>query len=284
MILPGIHDIPFSQYLADPCESPSLSSGIAHTLLTQSALHAWSEHPRLNGTVSNSNEADIGSAAHDVLLGGEDRVAWLDFDSWRTNASKEAREAAREAGRIPMLIHNSPVVNAMVEEAHRFIDGSPLAGVFERGLPERTIIWTEETPHNGKVWCRARPDWLTNNHDVMLHYKTTTASARAEKFIRGIMAGSGYGLSLRFYARGLAALLKPEPPTQHLILVQEQEAPYACSLIGLTPAKAAIEDARVALAIAKWGQCVAWDKWPAYDSRVHYAEPTAWELAEEENA
>jgi hypothetical protein len=242
--------------------------------------------------VSNSNEADIGSAAHDVLLGGEDRVAWLDFDSWRTNASKEAREAARAAGRIPMLLFNSPVVNAMVEEAHRFIDGSVLAGIFERGLPERTLIWREEfgeIKFGNKVgreamsiWCRARPDWLTNNHDVMLHYKTTTASARAEKWIRGIMASSGYGLSLRFYARGLAALLQPAPATRHVILVQEQEAPYACSLIALTPAKEEIEDHRVRIALEKWATCIATDQWPAYDSRIHYAEPTPWELAEAE--
>jgi hypothetical protein len=284
---PGIYDgMPFANYLADPCEAPSLSSSIGHTLLVQSALHAWQAHPRLGGERSpEANEADIGSVAHQLLLGGEDRIVEIEFDSWRTNASKEAREAARAEGKIPVLAHNMPPCRAMTLAAHRFIEGSELAGIFERGQGERTIIWRE-----GDVWCRVRPDWLTDNHDVMLHYKTTLASARAEKFIRGIMAGMGYGFALRFYARGLASLGCPDmstaktfaPHTQHVIMVQEQSAPYACSLIGLTPAKSEIEDARVRIAIETWRKCLSTGTWPAYDSRVHYAEPTSWELAESE--
>ena len=38
----GIHyNVPEAAYHADPCEAPSLSSGIARTLLTRSTLHAW---------------------------------------------------------------------------------------------------------------------------------------------------------------------------------------------------------------------------------------------------
>jgi len=274
---PGIYDIPFSQYLADPCEQPSLSSSIAYRLISASPLHAWQEHPRLGGVHEESKEADIGSAAHEILLGGEDRIAWIDHDSWRTNDSKEQREAARANNRIPMLAFKQPEVHAMVEQANAFIAGTSLNGVFDRGQSERTLVWKE-----GDVWCRARPDFLTTNHDIMLHYKTTEASARPSKFIRGVFASMGYGFTLMFYARGLAATFEPSPPTQHLVLVQEQKAPYACSLIALTPAMAEIEAARVRVAIAMWRRCLTEDSWPGYDSRIHYADPTPWQLAEAE--
>jgi hypothetical protein len=212
-----------------------------------------------------------------MLLGGEGAIQPLNFPDWRTNASKDARAAARAAGKTPVLAHNMPEVELMVAAAQDHVSRSEIAGIFERGRPEQTIIWRE--PEAG-IWCRARPDFLTDDRRIILHYKTTEASANPEKFIRGIMASMGYGFAVRFYARGLAAVSPGD--AQHLILVQEQDAPYACSLIGLAPAKAAIEDARVKAAIATWGRCLATGEWPAYDGRVHYAEPTPWELAEAE--
>jgi hypothetical protein len=274
---PGIHDIPMAAYLADPCPKPSLSSSCGHRLITRSPLHAWQEHPKLGAAKqAEVSAANIGSVAHDMLMHGEGTVAVLDFPDWRTNASKEARAAARAKGKTPILAHELPAIKSMVQRALEFVANSEYAGIFDRGKPEQTIIWRE-----GETWCRARPDWLTDDRDVMLHYKSTQASARAEPFIKGIMQSMGYGFALRFYARGLAAVVGHDK-TEHLILVQEQEAPFACSLIGLSPAKAAIEDVRVALAIATWRTCVATDFWPGYDSRVHWADPTPWETAEAE--
>jgi hypothetical protein len=253
-------------------------------MLTASPLHAWQEHPRLGalGTFE-ANEADIGSAAHDLFLHGEERIVVVDADSWRTNKAKDERDAARAAGKIPMLAIKMPAVNAMALRAHRFIEQSQFDGIFERGAAERTIVWKETGPDvKHDIYCRARPDFMTHDYDLILHYKTTSASARADKFIRGIMQNMGYGFSLRFYARGLSQIIQPTPHTHHLMLVQEQDAPYACTLIGLTPAKAQIEDDRVKVAINKWQHCIADDHWPDYDHRIHYAEPTPWELAEAE--
>ena len=274
---PGIHDLPMAAYLADPCPAPSLSSSCGHTLMTRSPKHAWAAHPKLgNAPQDEVNVANIGSVAHDVLLGGEGKIAALDFEDWRTKAAREARDAARSKGLTPILKHSMPAINAMVATAREFVAGSEIAGVFDKGKSERTLIWRE-----GDVWCRARPDWLTDDNTVMLHYKSTAASARAEPFIRGIMQSMGYGFALRFYARGLKAITG-RPDTKHVILVQEQDAPFACSLIDLEPAKEEYENARVERAIRLWSQCITSGKWPGYDSRIHSAKVMPWELAEEE--
>ena len=57
-------------YYRDPCAVPSLSQSIAHTLVTQSPLHAWSEHPRLGNQRKPASKAmDVGSLIHKLVLG-----------------------------------------------------------------------------------------------------------------------------------------------------------------------------------------------------------------------
>ena len=69
----GLHyGVPAAVYHACPCESPSLSSGVARTILDQSIAHAWHEHPKLGGGKKESTAAmTTGSVVHS-LLAGED--------------------------------------------------------------------------------------------------------------------------------------------------------------------------------------------------------------------
>ena len=41
------------EYHADPCPTPSLSSGIARVLWANTPMHAWFKHPRLNKACRN---------------------------------------------------------------------------------------------------------------------------------------------------------------------------------------------------------------------------------------
>ena len=94
---PGVHLLSMESYQRDPCPSPSLSSHIAHRLITQSPLHAWYAHPRLNPRYveEDSTAFDLGSCAHALLLEGEDSIAVIEADDWRTKVAKEARAKAR---------------------------------------------------------------------------------------------------------------------------------------------------------------------------------------------
>src|SRR5438132_1009339 len=85
-----------AEYFADPCEQPSLSVSIATELILRSPLHAWQIHPRLGGLRRPTTEAmENGTLIHALLLGkGENRIAVLDVKDFRTNAAKEARDAA----------------------------------------------------------------------------------------------------------------------------------------------------------------------------------------------
>lgn len=299
MPAPGFYpasEIPMADYLADPCPVPSLSSGAAHRLLACSPLHCWTQHPRLGGRGSSDNNAsDMGSVTHDLLLGGEGKICVLNPEDYRSkptkadpegaipvgftnNAIRAARDEARANGLTPILAGAIAGARAMVEAARAFVAESEIAGVFDDGESEVTMLWQED-----ETWFRARPDWLNHVGRVVLHYKTTKASANPEPFSRGVMDSMGYDVSLGFYRRGFERLTQQQRDDwHHVILCQEQTAPYACSLISLDRAAWAIADGKVERAIDIWRRCMKSGKWPGYSRNIHYATPTPWQLAEAE--
>ena len=291
-------------YLADPCPLPSLSSGAAHKMVTRSPMHVWAEHPRLGAAESDdSNASDIGTIAHDLLLGGEGRVCVIDPNEYRSKPTKDnpdgavpigwtngairaARDEARANGLTPILAGAMWGARQMETAARDFLDHSELAGVLDDGEGEVTMLAEVGSLGEPETWLRARPDWMNHEKKVLLHYKTSQASCAPESFIR-LADGAGYFVSLAFYRRVFERLTGKQD-WLHVILAQEQNAPYACSLIGADPAKMAIADEQVARAISLWRECM--DRgterrhWPAYSGRVHWASPSAWQLAEAEMA
>ena len=118
-----IEDMPPETYHADPCDQPSLSAGIANILLTKTPKHAWWEHPRLNPDFkpTNRQDFDLGTAVHSMLLGGS-RLRLIDHKDYRSNAAKEARDAAYEEGRTPLLTEQWNRVSEVAGRAMEQID------------------------------------------------------------------------------------------------------------------------------------------------------------------
>lgn len=296
---PGLYpsiEIPMARYLGDQlAEVPSLSSGAAHRIIHRSPYHAWYEHPRLGaGRKEDTAATDTGSLAHEMLLGGDGKICVIkpeDYRSkpnkdnpegaipggWTNNAIREARDTARSNGLLPVLPWDIADARKMADKAREFLAMTEIAGVLDHGQGEATVIHQE-----GDTWFRSRPDWINAQMRVVLHYKTTRASANPEPFIRGVMESFGYDMALAFYRRCWESLGDDYRDWQHLILAQEQEPPYACSLIGLSPVKWAIADEKVQRAVAIWQRCMKSGVWPAYSPAIHYADPTAWQLAQAE--
>ena len=168
---PGIYDIPADDYHADPTPEPSLSSSIAKVLIARTPRHARLQHPRLNPNFerSHNKKYDIGIAAHAMLLEGEDVFVEVDARDFKSDAAKEARDAAYAAGKTPLLPHQIETVGAMNKAAHAQLDRHEEArGIFDHGKAEQTIIWQE-----AGIWCKARPDLIVSG-GALWDYKTTT--------------------------------------------------------------------------------------------------------------
>ena len=264
-----------AQYHADPAIRPSLSNSIAQILIDQSPAHAWLAHPRLNPNYEPTEDSrfDIGSAAHMMLLERRiDAIVIVDAADWRTKAAKEQRDAARANGQLAVLRYQFERMEQMVIAARQFIDTTELAGILETGAAEQTLMWEQDGAH-----CRCRPDLMAAGNAVVLDYKSTE-NAEPEAFIRQIGRMS-YDLQAEWYVKGVKELTGSEPT--FVFLAQEITAPYACSLISLANSYREVGKSKVSRALAIWNKCVHDDHWPAYSTRIHYAEPTSWQLTDE---
>ena len=271
---PGIYTLSADEYHADPVSTPSLSWSIAKTMLSYSPLHAKLAHPRLNPDMVREDDArfEIGTAAHSMFLENDgSRIVFLAYDDWRTKAAKEARDTARALGQVPLLDKYEPILRTMVSVARKAIDDSELSGLLGAGKPEQTLVWKD-----GETWCRSRLDFLADDYSVVLDYKTATNASPAwfSKQV-GAMSYDGQG---SFYQRGVAAVTDKMPV--FVLLAQEIDPPYACSLVGLSNAYVEIGLSKVDRALALWTDCLRRNVWPSYPSRIAYAEPPAWAVNE----
>lgn len=276
---PGIYEVSSDAYHADCAPMPSLSSSVASILLNQSPWHAWLAHAKLNPNYQPDFDSrfDLGSAAHALLLENDGtKICVIEAADFRTKDAKAKRDEARANGLHPVLAKHNFILTKMVNAAREFIETTELKGVFNVGHPEQTIVWQE-----ADVWCRARLDWLTNDGGLILEYKSTE-SAQPDQFIRQI-GRMGYAEQAEFYRRGLKAI-NAVADANHVILAQEISAPFACSLVSLDNAYREVAQRRIEEAIAIWRRCMKAGSWPGYDPRIHYAAPSAWQVAEVEAA
>lgn len=292
---PGVYPgLPMAGYLA----MPAVSAHLLKQLLERCPYAAWHEswmNARAD-VLASTKVQSAGTVAHSMLLEGRtDIVQVIDPKDhpnekgggipagWTNKSIKAARDAALEAGKVPMLPGDFTEVLAMVEAAKAFIeslrDTEPaIWALFQPGGGESeiTMVWREKdgTP------CRIRPDRIALDRSLIADYKTGGTSAEPNTWGRTQMVKMAYYVSAAFYRRGIKAITGKSPA--YVWLVQEQEAPYLCSLVGADPMGEQLGDRKTARALAQWSSCVATGKWPAYPNRVVYPEIPAWEMAREE--
>lgn len=259
----GIHyGIPAAVYHSDPAPTPSLSSGVARTILSQSLAAAHREHPRLGGKKRDATEAmNTGSIVHSLLANNCDDFEIGNFDSYRSGAAQLWRDSVLKSGR-------NAVLEKDLDEAKK-IEASIRANVCNGGITndpfsqlgksEVTLIWQE-----GETYCRALLDRLVidpNGYADVWDWKTTN-----DVTDRGILQSVvkyGYHIQAAFYLRGLAAVLPSHARrlsfTFVFVLVSE---PYTVRRVCLSAEFLGVGKADCANAILQWQHALATNHWP----------------------
>lgn len=280
--LPGLHAISLAQYLADPCEDPSLNATIAGILAKQSAAHAYAAHPRLGALPGERSEPQWkGSLLHNLVLEGGDRVfpielADLDKNgNMTTKAAKDQRAAAEASGLLavsrPKLDEAETTARAMRQRIDEC--GFVLADF----AIEQTMVWQTDG-----LWFRARPDAIlvADTGVVMLDLKTTTDAA--PDAIAGSMTEYSYEVSHAHYVSGATALWPEHAGRIAMVyLFAEKEAPWVMTPAVPDGAMTELGERRYARAVARWRECLASGEWPGYSREVVQLTPRGWELARE---
>ncbi|MFI6813739.1 PD-(D/E)XK nuclease-like domain-containing protein [Nonomuraea sp. NPDC050328] len=260
---PGIYDIPEDTYHADPIPGGSLSSSSARRLLQPAgpAKYRWEQ----DHAPAPKKTFEIGSAAHQLVLGAGPELVLIDADEWRTNKIKEEVAAVRERGAIPLKPADHQAVHDMAAALRRH----PLASALldpDHGQPEKTLIWQD--PATG-VWRRARLDWLPHPGDgrlIVADYKTTASAAPHD--VAKSVAAYGYHCQQPWYLDGVEALGLAEQPVM-VFIFQEKTAPYLVNVVAIDPdaVRAGRELNRRALDL--YADCVATGIWPGYGDEIH---------------
>ena len=268
----GCHRIPAAEYLTDCCPAPSLSASLAHVLLSSSPWHAWTQHPRLNPAyqTEQSEAYDLGTAAHAYILEGTTGCVLVEASDWRTKAARDQRDAARLAGRVPILATRWSDVQAMATALRAQLASHEAPIPFTGGMPEPTLMWQEDD-----VWCRARLDWLHEDRRWVDDLKTTSGSAHPAAWTRSALYANGYDVQAALYRRGIKAVFGTEAEIR--FVVQENFPPYALSVIGLGPEAMALAEKKVEHAIVVWRDCLQTGVWPGYPTRICWADLPPWE-------
>lgn len=268
---PGIYNIPIADYLADPCPVASFSASAGKTLLQLSPKHAWLAHPRLgNANAEPPNaKADFGSVVHELVLGNGAQFAVVDFDDFRTKAAREQRDALIAGG-------FTPIKSADLERAQAAAEAikNQLPEVFVEGAAEQTLIWRD-----GLAWCRARPDWMIREANLIYDLKITgvNMSPRENALNRHIFA-EWFDLTVAHYADGYLALFGEEL-IDYVFVFVENRPPFSIRAFKLSGQALEMGRRKLEAARAWWKSCMTKNHWPGMTLELEIADPEPWHAA-----
>lgn len=275
---PGFYSLSAETYHSDPCESPSLSSGLARTLLSHSPLHAYHEHPKMGAVSRDATPAmDFGSLVHALVLGQGPKFAVTDeFEDWRKKAAQEFKAQAIEDGKIPMLSKDFDRAAEAAKAVRKQLDSfDTTRGVFVHGHNELTAVWQEESG----VWCRAMFDNIVCNGPNVAIWDLKTSTDANPANLGQKCFSMGYHIQDAFYTRGVETLIPEAAGRIDFILVfVETKFPFATSMIQVDEAGRTLGRQQVERALDRWRKCLKADVWPGYPEYIVEVQTPVWAL------
>lgn len=300
----GIGDYTPSQYHADPCQHPSLSSHTAMRLL-RCPEDVMRTHPKLGGSTfarEYSDSMDNGNLIDQLLTGARyvagpkqshaavgkngkelspvdyerfDSLLIVDAEAWTTNSAKELKEIARAEDKTPILRADFEREIGKVPE---YLARLELAGVSLEGVRTRVpCFWVEESSEGQKVQCRALLDMLSANCNVITDLKTTddlSDSGLARSIFRW-----NYHVQGAVYQRAVyKALDLNQPPMFRLAFLRTRlpaaRAEFLCQdwmYFGALLWQQAVDS---------WAECLSTGHWPGHEMRSEHIVPEPYMISD----
>ncbi len=268
-IAPGVYpDLDEQAYHRDL----SASSTVLKALLKKPAARVdWERrHPP-----ARKRAFDLGTACHTLVLGRGAELVPINADSYRTKAAQQAKDAAWDAGLIPLLPHEVKQVHAMADSIRTHPEAGPWIEAW--GDPELSVFWVDEATG---VPCRARFDKaVRTRHGLVLVDVKTTMDA-SDLAISKAVATFGYHQQEAHYRAGaIAAGLHPDPA--FVFVFVEKEPPYLVSVAQLDGAAVEVGRRRNERALRMFADYTSTGVWPGYDPAVSEIGLPHWALRED---
>jgi hypothetical protein len=261
---PGLYSgVPDTIYHAD---TRSLSSSGARRLL-ETTPRMW-KHERDNPEPVSADHFDLGTAVHTLVLGTGAPLVDLGVDEIRKDEVKKARDAHRDAGRVPLRSKHYRQAKAMADAVRRNEHATEL---LSSGEPELSGWYPD--PVTG-VMLRVRADWVcwTGPHSAILVDLKTTPHETPEAFRKSVNS-FGYHAQQAWYQDGFACL---GVHTEFEFIAVCDKPPHPVWRIRL-PASAVDVGARMnRRAIDIYAACLESGIWPDWSDYTHEIDLPRW--------
>jgi hypothetical protein len=250
---------------ADYHAHPAVSkSGL--DLIARSPLHYWARYLDPNRVLTEPTAAmRLGTAVHTLTLEAdqfENRYVTAPSVDRRTKEGK-ARWLEFEAeagGRELISADDRATISRMAEAVWRHPAAAML--LHWQGKAETTHMWTDATTG---VECKCRPDWLTNDGNLIVDLKTTE-DASLRGFQRSV-ATYRYHCQASWYLDGVQASTGHRP-NQFIFVCVEKKPPYAVGVYASDAEMIQIGAETAARDLEVYATCKAADVWPSYSDQI----------------
>lgn len=253
-----VDGMPDEVYHRDPVKVGSISHSGIKTLLDVPARFEWE---RDNGRPPK-DAYDYGHAAHKVVLGVGADIAVLPDGDGRSKPVRDAKAAARAAGKVPIKPDDWRKVQDMADVLRAHHTASKLFRP-GRGVAERSIFWFDE---EFGVWRRGRFDWsfyLPDGRLVIVDYKS--AGGKVSRWALGKRVHDfGYHTQDAWYSDGAQAVGMCEYRPVFLFAFQESDGANLVTVVELDAQsrEQGIRDVREGL--RRYRQCLDDGEFPDY--------------------
>lgn len=278
----GFYTITDKEYHADPCPTPSFSSGMAQAIIEKTEIEAMLSSQRLNPNYRDkkSDVMDLGVIAEDFILKGEENTFEIaPFDDWRTNAAKEARAQIEAKGLVALNNTTGERLLGDVREMKRRLfeqlgEHNDYPELLQKGKAQQSGFMVE----NG-VWNRAKFDWIDESYtDLIADYKTTGLGF--DQWEKNELWGGKYMQSVH-YRRVYGTITNTQP--RFVFLVQQTFAPFLIKIIELAPEYAEQINMRYFHALNKFSACLTSGKWHGIPPYTFTSYPPPWVVQKWDN-
>lgn len=282
---PGFHRIGKDHYLSDPCERPSLSSGIARVIIDESPAHAWASHPRGLALRPDPTRSMVkGTAVDSLLLGGDNELVCLPVelpnakgamyptnDKLLMDSAKVWAEEQLAAGRT--VVKRVDLADAR-EACAAITERLAKLGVAFKGEHQVTGIWRD-----GEVLCRMRLDHWDEQEAII--YDVKAVDDAHPKAIAKKMASMGYDIQHAAYVSGVEAL-RPDLAgrVRMKFVFVEPTPPYEVVLCHPDGELRTIGAWKWRRAVQTFGACLQAGRWPGYTDREIEIPALPWAMSQ----
>lgn len=268
---PGLYRLTHEEYHADPVPGGSLSSTGIRKLTPPDGSPARFKYDM--GRPIHKREFDLGQLAHNQLTGHGPEIVVLDAENFRKQDTRDQRDDAYAAGKVPILPEDWDVVHDMMQA----LQDHPWAGaLFERGsgMPEPSMFWQADS-----VWYRSRPDMLSYRRHpktgqlMVADYKTARSSEKFSFTRHAYQLGYHQQAALvcdavKTVGRQVGLLTPDDLDPMFVFVVQEKTRPYIPNVIEIASDALMWGRALNQEAVELYKRCRRAGRWPGYSDDI----------------